>query len=92
MQSANGWAPVVRCALYIVAWLAAAGALLALASSIIGSAGRAFRFDQGSGALVGVACECVAGVGTALLFRTHLDRRPAATLVRWLGENRWPER
>jgi hypothetical protein len=82
-------APVVRCLLFIVTWVAAAAVLLGLASSIIGPADRIFRFDQGSSALVGVACEAAAGVGTALLFRIYLDRRPPATLgltfrVRWL--------
>lgn len=72
--------PVVRCLLFIVCWLAAAAVLLGLASSMMGPADRFFRFDQGWSALVGVACECTAGVGVALLFRRFLDRRPLSSL------------
>jgi hypothetical protein len=81
--------PVLRCVLYIVCWTAVAATLLDIASSILGPADRIFRFDQGGSALVGVACECTAGVGVALAFRRFLDRRPLETLgftfrVRWL--------
>jgi membrane protease YdiL (CAAX protease family) len=81
--------PLWRCLLYIVCWTAVAAALLGLASWVTGSADRIVRFDQGWSGLVGVACECAAGVGVALTFRRYLDRQPPATLgldfqVRWL--------
>jgi membrane protease YdiL (CAAX protease family) len=81
--------PVLRCILYIVCWTAAAAALLALASPIMGPADRIYGYDQGWSTMVGIACECAAGVGVALIFRRFLDRQPLATLgftfrVRWL--------